>query len=100
VALGPPLAPIDLNGCRVDDDVGDALASEPAMQPEAIAAGLVTTHDGRIRAQAEAALGPGNLLEQSGQVTGREGAEPGRLPMADGEGQLPPVPAQLKRQAQ
>jgi hypothetical protein len=56
VALGPPFAPIDLDGSRIDDDVRDVLAAEPAVQPEAIAARLVTTDDGGIVGQAETPL--------------------------------------------
>src|SRR5262249_60162495 len=100
VALGPPFPPLDLDGCRVDDDVGDALAGEPAVQPEAIAAGFVTTDDGGIVGQAEAPLGLVDLLEQGDQVARPEGAEPGRWPVAEGEGQLPLVPAQRKSQMQ
>jgi hypothetical protein len=41
-----------------------------------------------------------NLLEQSGQVARRDGGEPGRLAVADGEGELPLTPAQFKSQVQ
>ena len=66
------------------------------MQPEAIAARLVTTDDGGIVGQPRASLGLGNLSEHPGEVASGEAAQPGRLAVPDGEGQLPLAPAQLK----
>lgn len=46
---------------RVDDDVGDAMGSECAVELEAVAARLVAAHHGRIGLQMEAALRRGEL---------------------------------------
>jgi hypothetical protein len=100
VALGPPPTAIDLARCRIDDNLGAALVGQPAVQPEAIVAGLVATDDGGIIGQAETAFGLVDLLEQAGQVACPDGAEPRRLSVSDREGELPFAPARLKSQVQ
>src|SRR5262249_25877852 len=97
---GPTPTAVDLDGGRIDDGVVDALRRQPAMQPEAVAAGLVTTHHGGILGQSETPLGPGDLGEQPREAPRHEGAQPRRLAMADGEGELPLAPPQLKSQVQ
>ena len=88
------------DGRRVDDDVGDALVGEPAMQPEGIAAGLVAADDGGGGGQVETPLGLVDLLKQARQVACSQRAEPGRLSVPNGEGEFPLAPAQLKSEVQ
>ena len=69
---------------------------EVAMEPEAIAAGLVAGDDRRFLGQAEPAPSGPDLADQGVGVACRDGVKPGLLPGPDGEGQLPGGPAQLQ----
>jgi hypothetical protein len=62
IGLRPALAPIDLNTGGIDDVVLDAMRHQGAVQPEPIAARLVTAHDAGILGQAKALLRPCDLL--------------------------------------
>src|SRR5215831_6809948 len=62
VGLRPALAPIDLNTGGIDDVVLDAMRDQGAVEPEAIAASLVTAHDACVLRQAKALLRPCDLL--------------------------------------
>src|SRR5262249_53853302 len=96
IRLGSPLSAVDLDAGGVDHAVVDAVMDEEAMEPEAIAAGLVAGGDGRVGGQAEAALCLCDLAQQQLGVAGGEGGEAGLLAEADGKGELPGVPAQLE----
>ena len=67
---------------------------------EGVAAGLVAGDDGGIGGEAEAGLGLVDLAEEQLGVAGGDGAEAGLLSQADGEGELPGVPAQLQREVE
>src|SRR5262249_7144435 len=61
IGLGPALTAVDLDGGGVDDAVVDAVVDEGAMEPEAVAAGLVAGDDGGLRGESEPVLGPSDL---------------------------------------
>ena len=48
IGLGLSRAARDLDARRIDDETGDAERGQRAVQPEAIAARFVATHDGRV----------------------------------------------------
>ncbi len=85
-----------MDGGGVDDEVLDAVVLEVAMEPEAIAAGLVAGDDRRFLGQAEPAPSGPDLADQGVDVACRDGVKPGLLPGPDGEGQLPGGLAQLQ----
>src|SRR5262252_10051249 len=62
IGLRPALAPIDFNTGGIDDVVLDAMRDQGAVQPEPVAASLVTTHHVSILGQAKALLRPCDLL--------------------------------------
>src|SRR5262252_2274244 len=62
IRLGPALAPIDFNAGGVDDMVRDTMCDQGAVQPEPVAAGLVTAHDAGVLRQAKALLRSRDLL--------------------------------------
>ena len=62
IRFSPPLAAIDLNTGRVDHEVLDAMGHQGAVQPEAIAASLVTAHDMGLVGEAKALLRSCDLL--------------------------------------
>jgi hypothetical protein len=74
------------------------LVDEEAMEPEAVAAGLVAGGDGGVVGQPEARLGLLDLGQEEVGVAGGDGAEASLLAGADGDGELPGVPAQLEGQ--
>ena len=80
IALGATLLTLDLDGGRIHDDVADADAQQPAVQPETVPAGLVAGTHGRVVGQAEAALGLGDLAEQAVPVACGDGAQGGAWP--------------------
>lgn len=49
--------PVHLDTGRINHEIDHALLGQPAVQPEAVAAGLVTAVDGSIRAEVAARLG-------------------------------------------
>jgi hypothetical protein len=71
VALGAAGAALDLDGGRIDDQVVDAAGDEEAMEPEAVAAGLVAGADRGGLRQAEAAAGAVDLATERGEVASR-----------------------------
>jgi hypothetical protein len=70
------------------------------VQPEPVAAGLVTTDDRGVGGQGEARLGPRDLALEGVEVAGPDGAEPRRLAVADREGERPLGPAVVEGQVQ
>ena len=72
------------------------LGQEEAMEPEAVAAGLVARGDRGVLGEAEPLLGGLDLGQQSHGVAGRDRPEPGLLAQADGEGQLPRAGTQFQ----
>ncbi len=74
VALGPALAAVDLDAGRVDHQVVPALAGQPAVQPETVAARLVAAVHRGVLGQAETLLGLGNLLQHRGGVAATDRA--------------------------
>jgi len=93
-------AAADLDAGRVHHQVGDVLALEKAVQPEAVPPGFVAAHDWRISRQAEALLGQRELLLERGRVAGGDLALPRGLAEADREAQLPFLVAQLEGQVE
>src|SRR5262249_38397589 len=96
VGLGPPHPAVDLDAGGVDDAGGDGFGDQEAMEPEAVAAGLVAGDDRGIVGEAEAGLGLLDLGEEDIGIAGGDGAESGLLAGSDGEGELPGAPAQLQ----
>ena len=72
------------------------LDDEEAMEPEAVAAGLVAGGDRGVLGEAEPLLGGRDLGHEGLGVAGRDRPEPGLLAQADGERQLPGLLAQLQ----
>ncbi len=64
VGLGPPRAAVDFNARRIHHDVVDTLLDEPAVQPEAVAPGLIAAMHARLRRKPATRLGLGDALEQ------------------------------------
>src|SRR5262249_39794166 len=64
VGLGPLAPAVDFDGAGVDDDVVDAPLGQGAVQPEAIATGLVAGADWGVGRKSEARLGLGDLPVQ------------------------------------
>ena len=69
VRLRLPGAPRALNARGVDDDIRHAKRRERAMHPEAIAPGLVATHDRRFARQGEARFRGEQLVRERRQIT-------------------------------
>lgn len=100
IALGPPLAAVDLDARRVDHHVLDSLGQETAMQPEAVPSRLIAAHYRAIRWQSQPSLGRGDLSAQARHIAGGHVAPPRRCTRARGKRQLPRVPTQFERQVQ
>jgi hypothetical protein len=66
------------------------------MQPKAIASGLVAGASRRVRRQAEACLGLGNLLLEFGEVAGRDRAKAWLLGSLRGTGEDPLIAAEFQ----
>jgi hypothetical protein len=62
IGLRAALAPIDLNAGGIDDVILDAMCSSVTVQPESVAASLITAHDARLLGQAKALFCPCDLL--------------------------------------
>src|SRR5512135_2554869 len=90
------LFPVDLDGGGIDDEVGDILGGEVAMEPEAVAAGLVAGADGGRVGEGEAALGAGDLALEGIEAARRDGDATWGLGGRSGERQAPGVPSQLE----
>jgi hypothetical protein len=98
IALGAAGAAVDLDGGGVDDHVVDPAGGEGAMEPEAVAAGLVAGADRGVVGQAESAAGAVDLAAQRCGVAGRDDDAAGGRGRRDAEGQSPGAPAQLEGQ--
>ena len=61
IGLGAPGAPVDLDARGVDHDVVDALLDQPAVQPPAVAARLVTAEKRRLLFNAKSLTRSSNL---------------------------------------
>jgi hypothetical protein len=73
VALGAAGAAVDLDRGGIDDPVVDPEGGQEAVQPEAVAAGLVAGADRRGIGEAEAAAGAVDLAAEGVEVAGRDG---------------------------
>jgi len=100
IGLGPALAPVNLNAGGVDDGVRHPMRDQGAVQPEAVAARLVTAHDAGVLRQAKALLRSRDLLLQGVECPSRDHPCAWRLRHADGETQFPLVLPQFKCQEQ
>jgi hypothetical protein len=100
ITLGPPLAAIHLDAGRIHNDILKALSRQIAVQPKAIASGLVATEHLCISRQAKAFLGLGDFLLKPRQVSRGHRAEPRLLSVSGREGQLPLCPTKFKRHIQ
>src|SRR5262249_55259486 len=88
IGLGAPLSAVDLDAGGVHHEIADALVGEVAMEPEAVAAGLIATDNPSILAEAEALLGLSDFDGQARKAPSRDGPQPRLLTQADGEGEL------------
>src|SRR4051794_8365781 len=79
IRLGSSAAAVDLDTRGVHDLVLDSLGQEEAMQPEAVASGLVATDHRSILGQAEPLLGGLDLEDQAQRAAGGDGLDPGLL---------------------
>jgi len=79
IGLRPAPPAIDLNARGVDDAIRHAAAHEIAMQPEAIASGLVAAADRHRRRQAEVRFRPAKFRLESGERSRRDRAAKRRL---------------------
>src|SRR5262245_19246838 len=70
------------------------------MQPESVAARLVTTHDACVAWQTKAFDGQFNLTLNRNQVPCSYGTQSGLLPRSDGKCQLPLARCQFERNEQ
>ena len=100
IALGAAGAAVDLDAGGVDDEVVDGVVSEIAMEPEAVAAGLVAGEDGGVAGEAEALLGAEDLALKAVEVASGDGAEPRLLGHGGGEGEVPGGPAEFEREVE
>ncbi len=99
VGLGAPRAAIDFDARRIHHDVVDTVRDEPAVQPEAVAPGLITAAHARLRRQPAARLGLGNALEQRRGVPCRHRIA-ARAAHAVAQRQLPILLTQFERHVQ
>ena len=100
IALGAAGAAVDLDTGGVDDRVVDAARDEEAMEPEAVAAGLIAGADGGVIGQPEAAAGAVDLSAERAEVAGRDRDAARRQGRRGAEGQPPGGPAQLEGQVE
>ena len=100
IGLGVLAATTDLDAGGIYDQVGDVLAFEKAVQPEAVPAGFVAAHHRCSSGQAEPLLGQRDLLLERGRVASGDLALPRGLAEADREAQLPVLVAQLEGQVE
>jgi hypothetical protein len=68
VSLGAPRAAVDFNARRIHHDVVDTVRDQPAVQPEAVAPGLITAVHARVRRNRAARLGLGDAFKQRRRV--------------------------------
>ena len=100
IRLGSSAAAVDFDAGGVHHLVLDSLVQQEAMQPEAVAPGLVATDHRSILGQAESLLGGLDLKEQAQGAAGGDRLDPGLLAEADAEGQLPRTGAQIQSQVE
>src|ERR1039457_1151154 len=72
VGLGAPRAAVHFNARRIHHDVVDTVFDEPAVQPEAVAPGLIAAAHARLRRKRATRLGLGDALEQRRGVPCRQ----------------------------
>ncbi len=100
IALGAAGAAIDLDAGGVDDAVGDGVVLEIAMEPEAVAAGLVAGENRGVVGEGEAVPCAEDLALKGIEIASGDGAEP-RLPgHGGGEGEVPGGPAEFEREVE
>lgn len=99
IGLGSPGTPIDLDARGVDHDVVDALLDQPAVQPPAVAAGLVAAVDLALGAQAATLSGLRQALQHCDGVAGVH-AISARASPAVANRQLPCLVGQLEAHVQ
>ena len=68
IGLRPPRFALHFNARRIHHDIAHALLHQPAMQPEAIATGFITTLDRRVTWQAEPRFRTQHLLLERAQI--------------------------------
>jgi hypothetical protein len=100
IGLRSALAPIDLNAGGIDDVILDPMRYSVTVQPEPIAASLITAHDARLLGQAKALLCPCALLLSPFDRTSRDHPFASLLGHTNGKAEFPWVLPQFKRQLQ
>ena len=70
VSLGQSEATVHLDARRVDDHIVDAVMMQEAMEPEAVASGLVAREDFCVLWKAEPRLGASDLAQDRCSVAG------------------------------
>src|SRR5262249_42618846 len=88
------------DGTGVHHHVVDAAVLQGAMQPEAIAAGLVAGADARVGGKLEPCLGLNDLLSETVEVTRGHSAQARLLGGLRGAGEYPLVLAELQSDVQ
>src|SRR2546422_9988295 len=80
IGLGSPCASIDLDACRIDHDVVDAQLAQPAVQPPAVAPGLVTAVHLRLTAGLESRCGLDDAIRHGICMTSGNGIATDAVP--------------------
>jgi hypothetical protein len=99
IRFGAAFASADFNRRGVDDDVLNSLMHQEAMDPQAVAAGLVARHERGVGGEPEPEFGLLDFAHDEAGAATRNRADPGRLASPENEGHLPRCPAQLKSHA-
>jgi hypothetical protein len=96
VCLGTPGATIHLDTRRVDDHIVDTVMMQTAMEPEAVASGLVAGEDHSALRNAEPGFGASDLPQDGRGIPGLHRHNTSPLATGSGRGQLPLTGAQLE----
>lgn len=100
VGFRPTGLALHLNAGRVHHQVLDTVSQEVAVEPEAVASGLVATENTGILGEAEALASAGDFLLEGRKVSSRDDMLAGWLSQPDGEAEAPLLVAQFKSEIQ
>ena len=100
VGLGSPSSTWDLDAGRVHHQVLEALGSQVAVDPEAIATSFVAAQDASVLWKMKAFFGQADFLSQGEEITCVDAALAGLLAQANRKAQLPFLVAQLESYVQ
>src|SRR5437899_6546508 len=99
IGLGSPCASIDLDACRINHDVVNAQLAQPAVQPPAVAPGLVTAVHLGPSASLESRCGLDDAICHGSCIAGADGIATDAVP-AIADADLPLLVAELEAHVQ